>query len=43
MGDHYDAAMFARLGLKAMAIQQTDAEVAAERLPQGCVNLEAPG
>ena len=40
-GDDNDAAMFARLGLKAMAIQQTEAEVAAERMPKGCVKLEA--
>jgi biotin synthase len=42
-GDDNDAAMFARLGLRAMAIQQTEAEVAAERMPKGCVKLEAMG
>jgi biotin synthase len=40
-GDDNDAAMFARLGLRAMAIQQTEAEVAAHRMPKGCVKLEA--
>jgi len=39
-GDDSDAAMFARLGLKAMAISQTQAEVEAERMPKGCVKLE---
>jgi biotin synthase len=33
--------MFARLGLKAMAITQTQAEVDAMRMPKGCVKLEA--
>ncbi|SFG04532.1 biotin synthase [Novosphingobium sp. CF614] len=42
-GDDNDAAMFARLGLKAMAVQQTEAEVAAERMPKGCAKLEAFG
>ena len=42
-GDDNDAAMFARLGLKAMAVQQTEAQVAAERMPKGCVKLEAMG
>ncbi|MEY4161227.1 MAG: biotin synthase BioB [Pseudomonadota bacterium] len=40
-GDDSDAAMFARLGLKAMAITQTQAEVDAMRMPKGCVKLEA--
>jgi biotin synthase len=40
-GDDNDAAMFARLGLKAMAITQTQAEAEAERMPKGCVKLEA--
>jgi biotin synthase len=40
-GDDSDAAMFARLGLKAMAVSQTAAEVAAELMPKGCVKLEA--
>jgi biotin synthase len=40
-GDDNDAAMFARLGLRPMAVAQTAAEVAAERMPQGCARLEA--
>jgi biotin synthase len=40
-GDDNDAAMFARLGLKAMAITQTQAEAEGERMPKGCVKLEA--
>jgi len=42
-GDNADAAMFARLGLRAMAVQQTEAEVAALNMPKGCVKLEAMG
>ena len=42
-GDDSDAAMFARLGLKAMQIAQTPAEVEAERMPKGCAKLEMPG
>ncbi|HKR92290.1 biotin synthase BioB [Novosphingobium sp.] len=42
-GDDSDAAMFARLGLKAMAIEQTQAEVDAQRMPKGCARLEAAG
>ena len=41
-GDDSDAAMFARLGLKAMAVSQTAAEVAVERMPKGCVKLAVP-
>ena len=40
-GDDNDAAMFARLGLKPMAVSQTHAEVEAERMPRGCAKLEA--
>ena len=42
-GDDNDAAMMARLGLRAMALAQTEAEVAAERMPKGCAKLEAMG
>jgi biotin synthase len=40
-GDDTDAAMFARLGLKAMAISETQAQVDASRMPKGCVKMEA--
>jgi len=40
-GDDNDAAMFARLGLRAMAIAETSAEVEASRMPRGCSKLEA--
>jgi biotin synthetase len=40
-GDDNDAAMFARLGLKAMQIAETSADVAASRMPKGCAKLEA--
>jgi len=40
-GDNSDAAMFARLGLKAMQVVKTEAEFEAERMPKGCVKLEA--
>jgi biotin synthase len=33
--------MFARLGIKPMAVTQTQAEVDAERMPRGCAKLEA--
>ncbi|HZU63593.1 MAG TPA: biotin synthase BioB [Novosphingobium sp.] len=39
-GDDKDAAMFARLGIKAMAVTRTEAELAAERMPRGCAKLE---
>ncbi|SLJ90366.1 biotin synthase BioB [Novosphingobium mathurense] len=39
-GDDNDAAMFARLGIKPMAISETDAQVEASRMPKGCVKLE---
>ncbi|AIT78624.1 biotin synthase BioB [Novosphingobium pentaromativorans] len=42
-GDDNDAAMFARLGIKPMAISETDAQVEASRMPKGCVKLEAMG
>jgi len=42
-GDDNDAAMFARLGLRAMAISQTAEEVEAQRMPNGCAKLEMPG
>ena len=42
-GDDKDAAMFARLGLKPMAVSQTQAEVEAERMPKGCFKMEAAG
>ena len=40
-GDNSDAAMFARLGLKAMQVDKTQAEFEAERMPRGCAKLEA--
>jgi biotin synthase len=40
-GDDKDGAMFARLGIKPMAIMQTQADLDAERLPRGCAKLEA--
>jgi biotin synthase len=40
-GDDSDMAMFARLGLKAMAVARTQVEFEAERMPQGCARLEA--
>jgi len=40
-GDDTDAAMFARLGLKAMAVSETAADVDASRMPKGCAKLEA--
>ncbi|MEJ2409504.1 MAG: biotin synthase BioB [Novosphingobium sp.] len=40
-GDDTDAAMFARLGLKAMAISETAADIEASRMPKGCAKLEA--
>ncbi|MCJ2188243.1 biotin synthase BioB [Novosphingobium beihaiensis] len=39
-GDDTDAAMFARLGLKAMAISETQEQVDASRMPKGCVKME---
>lgn len=40
-GDDKDGAMFARLGIKPMAITQTQADLDAERTPRGCARLEA--
>ncbi|WP_184247595.1 biotin synthase BioB [Novosphingobium chloroacetimidivorans] len=40
-GDDTDMAMFARLGLKPMAIDLRPAEVEAQRMPKGCAKLEA--
>ena len=40
-GDDNDAAMLARLGMKAMAVAKTEVEFEAERMPKGCVKLEA--
>jgi biotin synthase len=40
-GDDTDMAMFARLGLRPMAIEMTAAEVEAQRMPKGCAKLEA--
>jgi biotin synthase len=40
-GDDKDGAMFARLGIKPMAIAQTQADLDAERMPRGCAKLEA--
>jgi biotin synthase len=40
-GDDNDLAMFARLGLKPMAIELTAAQVEAQRMPKGCAKLEA--
>jgi biotin synthase len=42
-GDDTDMAMFARLGLKPMAIELTAADVEAQRMPKGCAKLEMPG
>ncbi len=42
-GDDSDAALFAKLGLKAMALEQTEADVAVERMPKGCMKLEQMG
>jgi biotin synthase len=39
-GDDNDLAMFARLGLKPMAIELTAAQVEAQRMPKGCAKLE---
>jgi biotin synthase len=39
-GDDNDMAMFARLGIKPMAVTRTDAEIAARSMPKGCVKLE---
>lgn len=40
-GDDNDMAMFARLGIKPMAIELTQAQVDAQRMPKGCAKLEA--
>jgi len=40
-GDDNDLAMFARLGIKPMAIELTEAQVEAQRMPKGCAKLEA--
>lgn len=40
-GDDNDLAMFSRLGIKPMAIEQTQAEIDAQRMPKGCARLEA--
>jgi biotin synthase len=40
-GDDNDAAMFARLGLRAMQAEQSEKDLAAERKPTGCARLEA--
>ncbi len=40
-GDDNDALMFARLGIKPMAIARTESEFEAERMPAGCAKLEA--
>ena len=40
-GDDTDAAMFARLGIKPMAVSRTEAEFESERMPKGCAKLEA--
>ncbi len=40
-GDDSDMAMFARLGIKPMAIELTEAQVEAQRMPKGCAKLEA--
>ncbi len=40
-GDDKDGAMFARLGIKPMAITQSQADLDAERMPRGCAKLEA--
>jgi biotin synthase len=39
-GDDNDALMFARLGIKPMAIARTHGEFEAERMPAGCAKLE---
>lgn len=38
-GDDNDAAMFARLGLKTMTINQSLDDIASERMPIGCTKL----
>ena len=40
-GDDSDAGMFARRGIKPMAIELTEAQVEAQRMPKGCAKLEA--
>jgi biotin synthase len=40
-GDDNDMAMFARLGIRPMAIEQTQADIDAERMPKGCAKLQA--
>ncbi|PEQ11459.1 biotin synthase BioB [Novosphingobium sp. PC22D] len=40
-GDDEDAAMLARLGMRAMPIEKTEAEFDAERMPRGCARMEA--
>jgi biotin synthase len=42
-GDDSDAAMLARLGMRAMAVSETNADVDATRMPKGCAKLEWPG
>lgn len=39
-GDDNDAAMFARLGIRPMAIELTAEQVEAQRMPKGCAKLE---
>lgn len=40
-GDDSDAAMFARLGLKAMVVEQTAEDLENERMPKGCARVDA--
>ena len=40
-GDDSDMAMFARLGIKPMAVELTQSEADAQRMPKGCAKLEA--
>ncbi|WP_232332884.1 biotin synthase BioB [Novosphingobium aquimarinum] len=40
-GDDVDSAMLARLGMRAMAVSETRADVEASRMPAGCAKLEA--
>ena len=40
-GDDRDGAMLAKLGMRPMRLEQTQAEVEAERMPKGCFKMEA--
>src|SRR3546814_11076279 len=40
-GDDNDMTMFARLGIKPMAVEPTQSELDSQRMPTGCAKLEA--